>query len=263
MSRRAEHSTSLAVRVALIGGAAVLMATGVILLDDVASRRVVAADDVVPVSVITAATPIAAEADVFRTSPPDLDDAPSRRPAHGRSLATFRALRAYPGAPPRIPHGLTADEFRTTACRTCHERGGYVPRFDAYAPVTPHPELADCLQCHTGDADLVGTALPGAAVDGVCRQCHTPGVRRALPALDWRAAPWPELARATNTPPPIPHDLTLRGNCVACHAGPGAVAELRTTHPERADCRQCHLHAAEGTDEYRRPGVSPSDGAEQ
>lgn len=263
MNRRAEHSTSLAQRVTLIGGAALLMGAAVLMLDDVASRRVVPANDVAPVSVITAAAPIPAEAGMFRTQPPELDDAPSRRPAHDRTIATFRALRAYPGAPPRIPHGLTADEFRTTACRTCHERGGYVPRFDAYAPVTPHPELTGCLQCHTGDADLIGTALPGAAADDVCRQCHSPGVRRALPALDWRAAAWPELSRTTDTPPPIPHDLGMRGNCVACHAGPGAVAELRTDHPERADCRQCHLHTAGDTVEFQRPRASLSDGGER
>ncbi len=41
----------------------------------------------------------------------------------------------------------------------------------------------------------------------------------------------------------IPHDLQLRGNCLACHGGPAAVAEIRTAHPERANCRQCHVPA--------------------
>ena len=84
------------------------------------------------VQVIGASTPISEEADVFRTGSQDLalgPDLERRRPAHPRTLATYRALRAYPGAPPRIPHGLTREEFRTASCNTCHERGGYSDRF--------------------------------------------------------------------------------------------------------------------------------------
>jgi RNA polymerase sigma factor (sigma-70 family) len=93
--------------------------------------------------------PIPAEADVFRTSravlaiPPDSE---ARRPAHPRTLETFRALRAFPGAPPRIPHGLTPKEFQTGDCNTCHQRGGYSQRFGAYVPITPHPDMGACLQ---------------------------------------------------------------------------------------------------------------------
>lgn len=193
--------------------------------------------------------PISAEAGVFRTRPGDLavkPDSGRRRPAHPRTLATFRTLRAYPGAPPRIPHGLTGTEFRDARCNACHERGGYVARFAAYAPVTPHPEYTNCLQCHVADANVVGIALPGPGVDATCRQCHVPGA--ATPdfvALDWRPAVWPETGRSAlpDGPPPVPHDLQLRGNCLACHAGPGAAAEIRTSHPERANCRQCHVQA--------------------
>ena len=51
----------------------------------------------------------------------------------------------------------------------------------------------------------------------------------------------------------IPHDLQLRGNCLACHAGPAAVEEIRTAHPERTNCRQCHLTAPPGEDVFTRP----------
>jgi nitrate reductase (cytochrome), electron transfer subunit len=192
----------------------------------------------------TAAAP--AEALVFRTRPGDhaLDPhGPRRAEAHPRTLATFRALRAFAGAPPRVPHGLSADEFRGGLCNTCHERGGYSPRFAAYVPVTPHPELADCLQCHTSDAALVGTPLPDRRADALCRQCHRPERDAAGPVLDWEPAPWPAVLRRPpdGTPPPVPHDLQLRGNCLACHMGPSAVTEIRTAHPERADCLQCHL----------------------
>ena len=69
---------------------------------------------------------------MFRTRPDMLAITPEarrERRAHPRTLKTFRYLRAFPGAPPRIPHGLSATEYRTGGCRTCHERGGYSPRF--------------------------------------------------------------------------------------------------------------------------------------
>jgi cytochrome c-type protein NapB len=197
------------------------------------------------------AEPIAAEAEVYRASvaPFAIDPArPRRRSAHERTLATYRALRAYPGAPPRVPHGLTPEEARTQRCGTCHARGGYSRRFEAYAPVAPHPELEGCLQCHTTDASVTGIALPAATPDAACRQCHAraPGVRTAL-GTEWRPMAWPAVAQgsAMDTPQPIPHPLQSRGRCLACHAGPAAVAEIRTTHPERADCRGCHLAIAD------------------
>jgi nitrate reductase (cytochrome), electron transfer subunit len=195
--------------------------------------------------------PIPSEALVFRTTPAGVANdahAPRSDKAHPRTLATFRGLRAYPGAPPRVPHGLTAEEFRTTTCNTCHERGGWSSRFAAYVPLTPHPEWASCLQCHAIDAPLMGSALPGVGADAVCAQCHAPASGRvALPAIDWLPMDWPRVRSRAHDgmPPEIPHHLQLRGNCLACHMGPGAVAELRTTHPERANCRQCHLAADE------------------
>jgi hypothetical protein len=57
------------------------------------------------------------------------------------------------------------------------------------------------------------------------------------------------------SPPPIPHALQMRENCRACHAGPGAVSGLRTTHPERVTCRQCHGLAAPPAEAFARaPG---------
>lgn len=78
-----------------------------------------------------------------------------------------------------------------------------------------------------------------------CRQCHVfvtdDGLSVASEFVgleqDMRAG-----ARATpGAPPTIPHRILLRENCVACHAGPGAREEVRTTHPERWRCRQCHV----------------------
>ena len=205
-----------------------------------------------PPPVAGAVEPIPAEALVFRMHPEDVavaPDAPARRPAQPRTLAIYRSLRAYPGAPPRVPHGLTEEEFRETRCLTCHLRGGYAARFGGYAPVTPHPEYASCLQCHSADAMRVGIALPGQVTDVVCSQCHVDPGRPppSLVSLNWRPlqAPAQGFRAMDGSPPVIPHDLELRGNCIACHAGPGAVRAIRTTHPERANCRQCHVTASD------------------
>jgi cytochrome c-type protein NapB len=204
---------------------------------------------------------IASEALVFRTSPGMMAIGPEtrrEREAHPRTLKTFRYLRAYPGAPPRIPHGLTPAEFRTSACNTCHQRGGYSQRFAAYVPVTPHPERVMCLQCHVGEDEFTGTSRPSSDPNSRCPQCHGSGGEPrayANTTLDWRTNAWPQLPRRTRdgSPPLIPHDLESRGNCLPCHAGPAAVAEIRTMHPERADCRQCHVAPEIEGGEFTRP----------
>ena len=43
--------------------------------------------------------------------------------------------------------------------------------------------------------------------------------RMPAPEIDGAALP--------GSPPPIPHDLQMRSNCLACHAGPAAVREVR------------------------------------
>ena len=210
-------------------------------------------------SPVAAVAPIPAEADVFRTHagvtaiPPE---AARARDAHPRTLARYRFVRAYPGAPPRIPHGFTADEFRTGACNTCHQRGGYSPRFNAYVPVTPHPDMPACLQCHVGRDEVTGVSLPDMDPSMACKQCHLPGAAHWQESLrGWQPLAWSPPAKVVvpGKVPPIPHDLFFRGNCLACHSGPGAVAEIRTTHPERAECRQCHVAPDPAAGEFSRP----------
>ncbi len=194
--------------------------------------------------------PIPAEARPFQPGPVrwDSGDLRARLPGtHPRNRDFSRRVRAFPGAPPRIPHGLTAEEYRTGTCNTCHVQGGFAPRFGAYAPVTPHPELSECLQCHAPDARTVGIQPGVPTPDGICLQCHVdPDVRAPMfVALDWVPMTPPELDQRAmpESPPWIPHRLQLRENCVACHGGPSAIQEIRTTHPERTDCRSCHVPA--------------------
>ena len=213
--------------------------------------------------------PIASEADVFRLGAADLAVPPGaeRRPtAHPRTMAMYRSVRAYPGAPPRIPHGLTDEELLNGTCNSCHERGGYAPRFGLYAPVTPHPQYGQCLQCHVPDAELTGLPLPDGSLSSTCRQCHRlEGSTAAFAGNEWMTASWPRLDQRAmeGSPPWIPHDLQMRGNCLSCHAGPASVVEIRTTHPERSNCRSCHVPApAAGEDDvFTRPLDGASGGA--
>ncbi len=209
--------------------------------------------------------PIAAEAHPYRTRPGDLAVAPDverRTAAQPRSLEIYRGLRAYPGAPPRIPHGLTDREFRENLCNSCHARGGFAPRFGAYTPVTPHPEYTDCLQCHAPDAMTVGLGIPELTPDLVCSQCHVDPDQPppSLVSLDWQPMAWPELGQRAmeGSPHWIPHTLQLREDCMACHGGPSALPEIRTTHPERADCRSCHVPVDEAEDVFTRPLDRPA-----
>lgn len=137
-----------------------------------------------------------------------------------RNLADYYALRAYYGAPPAVPHAVEPEFDRNQRCNVCHLKGGFVEKFNAYAPLTPHPEYANCLQCHAQ------SSAEGQFVE-----------------IDWRSPAPPVLSRPAlpGNPPPVPHPLFLRGSCLSCHAGPAAVAEVRTGHPERLNCLQCHV----------------------
>ncbi len=144
-----------------------------------------------------------------------------------RNLADFYDLRQYPGSPPRIPHEVdltfSGDE---TDCLSCHARGGYSQEFAKFIPVTPHPENTLCYQCH---AQVV--------------------TEEKFVETEWKSIMPPRLGRSFlgGSPPPIPHSLQMRENCIACHTGPGAVVEIRVDHSARGNCRQCHAPAVQTT----------------
>lgn len=174
---------------------------------------------------------IPSESGVFKRSEHALDY--SNMPIdenHQRSLKTYYNNRAFHGAPPSIPHDVESErEMGGNACLKCHENGGFVSKFNAYAPVSPHPELVNCKQCH------VSQKTQSLFKENTFGNVVAPkvGVNNEL----------------LGSPPIIPHQIQLHENCLACHAGPSAPKEIRVTHPERVNCRQCHvLNNKETTD---------------
>lgn len=148
---------------------------------------------------------------------------PAAPPVSVRTLTTYYERRAYPGAPPTIPHTVKLDMAEAgNSCLQCHAQGDYVTKFSAYSPVTPHPEMTNCRQCHVPQQDA-----------------------SVFRAVDWHSVRPPTLGRTVlpGGPPPIPHALQMRENCLACHSGPAAIREIRSGHPERLQCRQCHVPA--------------------
>lgn len=175
-----------------------------------------AAGSLVAGAALLTALAVAGCSDQGKVPVPDRDGA-------AKSTASVRAeRRAYDGAPPTIPH-----ESFGASCSACHDERGQSVRGVGFAPASPHVATSKaggtvrCRQCHvfvTTEALFVATEFEGLAQD--------------LAAGD-RAA--------TGAPPRIPHRILMRENCVACHDGPGAREEARTTHPERWRCRQCHV----------------------
>lgn len=166
---------------------------------------------------------IPSETGVFKRSEHALDyvDMPIDK-NHQRSLDEYYKNRAYHGAPPSIPHPVDEKQnIGENSCLKCHENGGFVAKYQAYTPVTPHPELVNCMQCHVAQT---ATSLFKAG-DFAKVKAPKVGVNNAL----------------LTSPPAIPHQIQLRENCLACHAGPSAPKEIRVTHPERVNCRQCHV----------------------
>lgn len=139
----------------------------------------------------------------------------------GRTLDTYYKNRAFHGAPPSIPHAIVNDfKVGDKDCLKCHENGGYVVKFKAFTPVVPHPEKVNCKQCHVVEN-----------TKGLFKQTNSSSFLK----------PSVGNAEFEGAPPIIPHQIQMHENCLACHAGPAAPVEIRVTHPERSNCRQCHV----------------------
>ena len=133
-------------------------------------------------------------------------------------LRSVRArLRVYDGAPPVIPHPLKDSTY--SRCLYCHEHGRELAGMTA--PVTPHPEMTNCRQCHVevktddlfSENDFEPYRITG----------RLPG-------------------KNPTGPPRMVHRLQMRERCEVCHMTDQAAAVLQPRHGERGDCLQCHVH---------------------
>jgi cytochrome c-type protein NapB len=124
------------------------------------------------------------------------------------------AIRYYAYAPPTIPHDVLNPK-----CLDCHERGLVVD--GRKAPITPHPELVNCLQCHIRPDENVKPFRENLFV-GLPEP-------KSLPLLQPAG------------PPLTPHRLFMRENCLVCHGDATRKEITQTTHPERSNCLQCHI----------------------
>ncbi len=136
--------------------------------------------------------------------------------------------RAYDGAPPVVPHPI--DQTSAETCLQCHQDA--LPVGDVVASAISHPVYASCTQCHVSAKGL-GSRWNTSDFD-----LHT-GNRfsgRHAAMLGERAYP--------DSPPTIPHAVHMRQNCLSCHGELGT-SPIRTTHPERQSCVQCHVPGSE------------------
>ncbi len=161
-------------------------------------------------------------------------------------FATRAARRAYDGAPPVIPHPPLGAE-----CTVCHTALGQAMPGIGFAPANPHLAMA------SGSAESAGGSLvaptvtrgPDSGTFANCRQCHVFQFDQG----SFRESNFQGLLQQRSiadrlypgAPPVMPHSTSMRENCVACHATESARPEIRCSHPERFNCRQCHMEVVE------------------
>ena len=134
-------------------------------------------------------------------------------------------LRAYDGAPPRIPH--PAREREAPQCLACHEDGMRVAGH--VAAEMPHATLVNCTQCHVVD---VPSGPRGAL--GLEGGPPLAGSFAGAVAPERGSRAWP------GAPPTVPHPVRMRGECTTCHGDRDRQPAL-----ERTVCLQCHAPPAE------------------
>lgn len=144
--------------------------------------------------------------------------------------------RAYDGAPPTIPHQI--EQLDAPGCLGCHESGSMIA--GKIAPKMSHPRHDNCAQCHVVSAD----PRPFAATPPPLTSNHFVG----LPSPSGGTRAWP------GAPPTLPHTTAMRTDCTSCH-GPLGAPGMRTTHPWRQNCLQCHATTA--TKDQRPPYGKP------
>lgn len=146
------------------------------------------------------------------------------------ALKDRAARRAYDGAPPVVPHPIRQDS--SASCLACHQNGMQVK--DRFASRISHATFGgSCTQCHVSSQHAF-TAAEAARFTTALAENTFAG--KAAPATGTRA--W------KGAPPTVPHRSLMRSDCMSCHGSSGLFA-LRTPHPDRQSCTQCHVSSAE------------------
>jgi len=134
------------------------------------------------------------------------------------AIALRKKRRAYFGAPPVVPHPV--DQLSVASCLSCHEHGLRIG--DRVAAAIPHQAYESCTQCHVEQNDLREEEIVWLRNSFVGQAEAAQGTRAYVGA-----------------PPTIPHDISMRSVCLSCH-GPTGRHGLRSNHPTRRSCLQCH-----------------------
>lgn len=162
-----------------------------------------------------------------------------------RALAARERNRAFNGAPPTIPHPI--NQRSADSCMACHGKG--IKTTSLRVPQMSHAFLANCTQCHVESSSTQMEAF-------LFRMNHFVG----LPAPESGPRAFAQ------APPQIPHTTWMRSNCMSCHGETG-LNGIRTTHPWRVNCQQCHAPSSELDQTFLvdkpvflpRPNIKPKD----
>lgn len=139
------------------------------------------------------------------------------------ALALREQNRAFNGAPPTVPHPI--DQHSTQTCMACHGEG--IKTDSLRVSKMSHQFLDNCTQCHVENN-------PGHMPASLFRENSFVG----LPA------PTGGPRAFVGAPPMIPHSTWMRVECMSCH-GLSGVQGIRSTHPWRTNCLQCHAPSSE------------------
>lgn len=163
--------------------------------------------------------------------------------ARSEALLERATRRAFKGAPPVIPHRV--DPLSSVGCLACHEKGLSVG--DRSAPRMSHERYLSCTQCHVESQRqsvpllIASNARSGVEevplLDGPAYAAVAGNHFEGLHEPSQGARAWP------GAPPVVPHAVWMRSTCLSCH-GPFGRFALRTPHPERQNCLQCHASSA-------------------
>jgi len=142
------------------------------------------------------------------------------------ALAQRSARRAYFGAPPVIPHPVR--QQTQAECKACHELGIRIRGMAA--PPYPHESYVSCTQCHAMSEPNLPWDPDGQQADPRALPNSFVGERAPLEGDRWTGI----------APPALPHATFMHERCISCH-GPNGRDAMKSTHPDRQSCLQCHV----------------------